>query len=80
MILQQNLQEVGSEWPCSNPTSYLRLGTVLTDFLVVLVGSFLATVLIEALPDFFAAFAALDFSLFSAALDLLLCECFTGVM
>ena len=80
MILQQNLQEVGSESPYNNPIfSYLRLDALLAHFLVVLVGSFLSAVL-EALPDFFAAFEALNFALFSAAFDLLLCECFTGAM
>lgn len=80
MTLQQNLQEVGSEWPCSNPTfSYLCLEILLADFLVGLVGAFVAIGL-EASPDFFTVFDALDLSFFSEALDLLLCECFTGVM
>ena len=80
MILRQNLQEAGSEWLCSNPIFfYLRLDRLLADFLTVLAGSLLAATL-EALPDFFAAFEVLDFSPFSAAFDLLLCECFTGVM
>ena len=80
MILQQNLQGVGSEWLCSNPTfSYLCLEILLVDFLIGLVGAFVATGL-EASPDFFTAFDALDLSFFSDALDLLLCECFTGVM
>ncbi len=80
MILQQNLQEVGSEWPSSNPIfSYLRFAVLLADFFAALIGSLLAATL-EALPDFFAAFEALDFWLFSAALDLLLCECFTGAI
>lgn len=80
MISRQNSQEAGSGWPCSNPTFfYLCLDGLLADFLIELVGSLLAATL-EALPDFFAAFEVLDFSPFSAAFDLLLCECFTGVM
>ncbi len=81
MILRLNWREVDSEWLCSNPNLslfYQRFGVLLADFLGVLVGSFLTAILLEALPDFFAAFEALDFSLFSAAFDLLLC--FTGVM
>lgn len=72
MILRQNLQEAGSEWPCSNPIFfYLCLDGLLADFLIVPAGSLL-TASLEALPDFFAAFDVLDFSLFSADFDLLL--------
>lgn len=78
MTLQQNSPEVGSEWPCSKPHSfYLRLGTLLADFLIGPAG-FLVGVTLETLTDFFAAFDALDLSFFCADFDLLLC--FTGVM
>ena len=82
MMWRQNLQEVGSEWPCSNFNfAYLCLEVRWVDFLVGCIGSFffLGTGL-EAPADFFTVFDAFDFSFFSVALDLLLCECLTGVM
>lgn len=78
--MQRSWQGVDSEWPSSNHGSlYLRLD-LRVGALVVDVAGLLAGAFFDVLPDPFVAFEGLDFSPFPAALDLLLCECFTGAM